>query len=385
MQENVKIKHLISFFTGTFVSQIGTYVFIFGMLFFPAKAGWDNFQIGLLLSSTHFFVVLGTLKWGDLGDRVSPKKLLIRIEFLAMFCSVIFMFCWIDNSLISRYLFILFVGLRSMFISIQGPSKNKYLKLISSEHSKSKKFSLLLTAINQGSGIFSSVLCLIFFNKYTFIASMLFDAISYLINGLLLMSLPELPITPSQKLSLRQRLNIYLSIDRFLSYKDIAASVAIAGISMLMVRLSTENKELAFYFGGMFGLSFWIGGIILHRLSIPNLDHYLWPLYAIAYLFISFAETDLTTILSMGFLFLLYAMMMHTYISRWQYESKVESISNIFSIRSIILTLTLGAGELLLGRIANTLTIQNELYIRAAFSALIFLSIIIIHKKNELK
>jgi MFS family permease len=385
MHEQIRPRHLAAFFSGSFISQIGTYVFIFGMMFFPAQAGWTPFQIGFLLSITHFSVVVGILKWGDLGDRISPKTLLVRVEFIAMVCSLIFMFCWQFNTPISRYMFIFFVGIRSMFIAIQSPSKNKYLKLITSEHQKSKKFSMLLTAINQGSGIFSSVLCLIFFNKFTFMTSMLFDAITYLINGLLILSLPELPIAPSPKFSFKDRFKTYLSIDKFLSFKDITASIAITGISMLMVRLSVENKDLAFYLGGTFGLSFWIGGLILHRLSIKHIDHYIWPLYALAYFLLSFAQSDVEKILGMAFVCLMYAMLMQTYVSTWQHEAKVESISSVFSIRNIILTLTLGLGELLLGKFSTVLTLQNELQLRAAFTAVIFIIIIFIRKTHESK
>lgn len=385
MNEPIKSKHLAAFFSGSFISQIGTYVFIFGMMFFPAKAGWTPLQIGALLSITHFSVVFGILKWGDLGDRISPKTLLVRVEFVAMACSLIFMLCWQYNTPVSRYMFIFFVGLRSMFMAIQSPSKNKYLKLITSEHQKSRKFTMLLTAINQGSGIFSSVLCLIFFNKYTFMATMLFDAATYLINGLLILSLPEIAIAPAAKTSFKERFKIYASIDKFLSFKDIAASIAITGISMLMVRLATENKDLAFYLGGTFGLSFWVGGLILHRLSIKHLDHYIWPLYAVAYFFLSFAQTDVEKIMGMAFVCLMYAMLMQTYVSTWQHEAKVESISSVFSIRSIILTLTLGLGELLLGKFSTILTVQHELQIRAGFAAIVFIIILMLHKQHEPK
>lgn len=385
MEHIVKSKHLVSFYTGTFLSQLGSYVFIFGMLFFPAQAGWTSFQIGCLLSASHFFVVIGILKWGDLGDRIAPKKLLLLIEVFAMIASVFFIFFWTSNTEISRYLFIFFVGLRSMIVAIQGPSRNKYLKLISTEYHKTKFLSILLTITTQGTGVFSSVLCLLFFNKFTFVTSMVFDACTFFINGLLILTLPELPITPTPKISIYKRFKVYLNVDHFLSIKDILASVMIAGVSMLMIRLSAENKNLAFYLGGMFGLSFWISGIIIHKIKIINLDYYIWPIYSCAYLGLAFAVTDLEKIIWMGVVFLMYAALMHIYITQWQHKSPVASISNIFSIRSIVLTFTLGLGEFVMGKISHIVPLTSELYFRAGAVCIVFLSILIIRKKYEFK
>jgi hypothetical protein len=149
-----------------------------------------------------------------------------------------------------------------------------------------------------------------------------------------------------------------------------------------MVRLSSENRMLAFYFGGMFGLSFWIGGILLHYLKLENIDLYIWPLYSLAFLSLSFAHTDMQKLICLGVVFIFYALLMHIYISKWQHESPLESIANIFSIRSIILTLTLGIGELLAGKLSNLISLSTELYLRS-FVALSFFCIFLYFRKEN--
>lgn len=385
MHAQVNRLNLISFYTGTFISQLGSYVFIFGMLFFPPVSGWSHFQTGCLLSVGHLFGAIGILRWGDMGDRVEPKKLIVIVELIACMMSLGLIITWQMNHEVGRWFFILFAGLRALAVSIQAPARNKYLKLISTSNQASKSLSIWLTSITQGTAIFSSLLCLYFFKQKTFTASIIFDACSFVINGALLLTMPTIAINATAKKKIKERVKDYFSVDSFLSFKDVFASIAITGVSILMVRLSSQNQELTFILGGLFGLSFWAGGAIFHRVKNEKLDHYVWFLYALSYLALSFANTDMLRIVFLGAVFLCYAILMQKYVSEWQHHTPLANVSSVFSIRTIILTVTLGAGELIMGKMSSFISLQHELQGRFVLALILALIIVSKDSKRELK
>ncbi len=373
------------FYFGTFLSQLGTFVFVLGLIYFPPLNGWSSFETGLLLSASHLFSTMALLKWGDIGDRVSPKKLIFIVEFSAVLISLFTIYCWLDNTIYSRYLFILAIGLKSMITAIQSPARNKYLKLASSSKELTKNMSIFLTAINQGTIFFSALLSWFYFKEKTFVATIIFDLLSFLITGLIVLSLPDLSIEKSEKQSLKKRFEDYLSVNKFLSFKDIMASICITGASLLIIRISSIKPELSVILGGIFGLSFIISGFILSKIKKEHIDHYIWLLYSLSFFLLYFARTKETIIIFMSLLFILYALLMHIYLINWQHESSVQKIANIFSIRTIILSLTLGLGEMILGKLSPTLSVYHEALLRGSLALIIAFFIFYKHKKYEFK
>jgi hypothetical protein len=385
MNEGISKEKLWLFYIGTFLSQLGTFTLILGLIYFPPLNGWSSLETGLLLSASHLFSTFALLKWGDIGDRVSPKKLILIVEFSAVIISIFTIYCWISDSIFARYLFILAIGLKSMITAIQSPARNKYLKLASNSKERSKNLSIFLTTINQGTIFFSALLSWFYFKEKSFVATIGFDLLSFLVNGLIILTLPEISIEKSSKQPFKNRILDYLAVNKFLSFKDIMASICIAGASLLIIRISSIKPDLAVILGGIFGLSFIISGYILSKIKREHIDHYIWPLYSISFFLLYFARSELTILIFMSILFILYALLMHIYLVNWQHESPVQKIANIFSVRTIILSLTLGLGEILFGKISPLITVYNEALIRGSISFVIAVFIFQKHRNHEFK
>ncbi len=385
MNEAISKNKLWLFYAGTFLSQLGTFVFVLGLIYFPPLNGWSSLETGLLLSASHLFSTFALLRWGDIGDQIAPKKLIFIVEFSAVLISTFVIYCWLNNSIYARYLFILAIGLKSMITSIQAPARNKYLKLASNSKDKTKSLSIFLTIINQGTIFFSAILSWFYFKEKTFVATIIFDLLSFLINGLIILTLPDLSIEKTKKTNLKKRLAEYFSVNKFLAFKDIFASVCIAGASLLIIRISVINSKLSVILGGLFGLSFIISGFLLSKIKKEHIDHLVWPFYSLSFFLLYFAKNDFMIILFMSFLFISYALLMHIYLVNWQHESPVQKIANIFSVRSIILTLTLGTGEMLIGKIGPSISVYHEVLIRGALALLISIFIFYRHQKHEFK
>lgn len=352
------------FFLGSFLTQLGSFTFILGLTYFPKVQGWDQSLIGILLSASYLFPTIALIKWGDLADRISPKKLMIFIEFASILITIGMLISWKNAGSIFQYFFILLVGLKAFLASIQSPARNKYIKLISTS-GNSKNMSIVLTAISQGTIFFSAILSWFYFKHHGFEKTIIFDTITFIINGIIILSLPQIESEPQNARSLKERVRIFLGVDRMLFLKDFFASLFIAGISLLMVRISAPYPELTFILGGLFGLSFFVSGLLYKYFHFENKDHFLWVLYSMMFVALAFAGNKSGIILSMLGLFIIYAFLMQMYIARWQTETPKEHIANIFSVRSFILSFTLGAGEIFSGTYSKFITIQHEVILKS--------------------
>lgn len=381
MQPQISQQHLWKFYTGTFISQLGNYVFIAGMIFFPKAIGWSHLQVGLLLGASHLFGMLSLLVFGDIGDRISPKKIIVTVELLAMCISICLMLLWGSDFPYSKYLFILFVGFKAVLTSIQSPARNKYIKILSKNHQHTKNLSIFLSSITSGTSLFSAFLCLLFFKNVDFTYTMAFDALSFLLGGILIFNLPDISFSQNTKKSITDRFKDYFSIDKTLIFKDLSLSILISGISILIVRISAIEPSLTFVLQALFGLSFFVSGYIFSKIKQENYDHFTWLFFSLSYGLLYFARQEWSVVLFTFLVFLSYAKIVQSYTVEWQQKTPVEITSSVFGIRSLLNILILGCGEIFAGKIASNISIYNESLIRSAICLFIALTIVSMRKR----
>ncbi len=79
------------------MSSVGSLTLTVCLIAFMAKAGYSFVQIGLLVGSARIVPVIINLFFGELADRLSPKKIVFWSELCAGLASVGLYFAWVKG------------------------------------------------------------------------------------------------------------------------------------------------------------------------------------------------------------------------------------------------------------------------------------------------
>ncbi len=258
----------VLFLLGIFVSSLGSSAFVISLLTFPAIAGISALPIGLIIGSARMTSVVSGFFAGPIGDYVSPKKIVFVGEFCALVCSAVLWklsFSLSDSSYIP---FLLVTCARSLFIAIQTGSTQKIGKIFDDSLALDGRFAKYLNRATFGSIFFAMGVNLLAMKFGSFQQIIVIDAITFLINGVLVLMTSKNRVSnstrsvPTLGFSQIWRDNFnYYKHHKYLADKDVLLAAAMMGANTLNVVLLAKQPELTPLASGIFGLAVWLSGL----------------------------------------------------------------------------------------------------------------------------
>jgi len=354
---NIKQKQLSAFLflLGIFISSIGSTTFIIGLMAFPLKMGVSAAIIGAAIGTARITGVLVNFFWGPIGDRVNPRKLILIGEIGALLCSVVVLATSIHLTNDNYLLFIIAVGARSIFTGIQSASIQKVGKAFDDEMGLSGHFAKYLNKATFGSIFFAMIISLIFLKYGSFSMIIIFDAITFLINGLLLLA--SVKPLQSEVSSEPKKINLlrvwtdnknYFTQCQKLPHLDMLLAIAMMGANTLNVVLLIKHPNLIPYASGVFGLAVWLSTPIQNYLNLKK--ETLWLLLGASIGAQGFLIDNPVALLSCSFLRNISYWILYNYIStQIMKNSKAEMFASISSGRQATINMIGAVGEFWVG------------------------------------
>ncbi len=335
-------------------------------------------KIGFLMGLTRLGTLFGTFFLGDLPDRVDAKKVVLSTEVLAFLLSCLLIFSWKlgENGF---WMFSLAVFFRFVVISVGAPGRNKMIKSLTDEYNKNHFHSaVMLNAATYGPGVIGSLLGFFAIKFFSYNWVLIFDAVTFVINGAIIYWLIDSkPTIPTKNnLKIFQKFQVYFS-HRVLVLFDILLTLPFMGTNVLMARISNGVGYRIPLLLSTFGLGAIIAPFLLQNRFI-NKNHSMGHLIIFtSFLGLIFFQQNYF----MSFLFVAlrnvgYWYLFSLYTGFLQTRESLKSVGSLFAARSFILTLLLGLGEFMFGLIGSSISLGFDLWIRVSMMiCLYFLSL----------
>ena len=177
------------FFAGLLISSVGGMTFTIGLIVFMMRAGFDLFQVSIILGLSRLIPILVSTLLGDIADRTSAKRMVLFTELVAGFSSVGILWSWSRPGHAYLGLATMTV-IRSVVLAIQSGSRNKLVKELSGDgYESNAKNAVYYNKATQGATLFAGLLAWLAFEYVNFEWVILFDGATFFLNGLLLLSL----------------------------------------------------------------------------------------------------------------------------------------------------------------------------------------------------
>ncbi len=146
-----------------------------------------NYRV--IIGFSRIIPVLISTFLGQLGDQWNPRQVLLFSEILAAFSSMGLWLGW-GKGVDGYFLVLIFMVMRSVFVSFQAGSRAKIAKLLSEDtYQSNAKNAMWLNKATQGATLFAGALGWIAISYLDFTSVIVFDATTFLINGFIVYKL----------------------------------------------------------------------------------------------------------------------------------------------------------------------------------------------------
>jgi oligopeptide transport system substrate-binding protein len=268
------------FLRGLFISSLGSTTFMISILTFLPKVGISAFIIGLIIGVSRISSVVTNFFIGPIGDKLNPRKIVLISEFGAMISSFILLFLSKNLSNDNYFLFTLIIAFRSFFTGLQLASLQKIGKNYDEILNLNGAFSKKMNQVTFGSILFAMLINLFAINNLNFSHIIIFDAVTFFINGILIL-FSELKSERTNNNEIKNtsllktwRLNLkYFELSPDVFILDLILATVMMGANTLNILLLASNKELIPYASGIFGLTVWLSPLIDKKLKV---NHFFW-------------------------------------------------------------------------------------------------------------
>ncbi|MBK7962385.1 MAG: hypothetical protein IPK04_15085 [Bdellovibrionales bacterium] len=248
----------------------------------------------------------------------------------------------------------------------------KITKLIADDtYASNSKHAIWFNKATQGATLFSGLTAIVFIKYLNFESAIIFDAVTFILNGLIIFLLPVENQKPERSkaeiISWHQKFSDYFKFNPMAAKLDLLLAVSMMGTVAFQARVAGADQTWAALFSAGYGVAVWSAGFLEKRWSLKIPSSPFWTLLGVAYLMIGFYGH--ASWLAVG-LFLLkdlaYWMVLHRISSHIQTDTPTSHIGGVTSARMTLMILILSVGEILVGSWAATVPLWVEAIIRCA-------------------
>lgn len=363
---------------GSFISALGSSTFVMMQYEKFKELGLSLVLIGIYAGITRGASVVSSLIGGYFLDRFDEKKVLLVTEFSAAFISLSLLIFWTEiKSLFIFYTFL--VGLRTIFITAQFPSRSKMLKIFGQvDNRDDHRFAIWLNLVTHGPILFAGLLSYIILNHIDFRWVILFDMTTFILSGIFVLFVPKLDQKYSHiNKSIFDSVKHFYSHNRIWAIADLFLAMTFAGMNMMAIRIAgPDYKNIPLYFF-VYGLSVWLSGFIPTYTYKRKIAIFAWLLFFINFVALgSVVYNPHLNLILFFFLCLGYWIIFQIISSKIQILTPINLMAGVQSARNFQMLSILTIGEVFIGCVDTYFSITNEMFLRAIISLPILLTII---------
>lgn len=342
------------FYSGTLVSSIGSLAFSICLLAFMLKNGYDLFSASLILGLSRLIPVAIQTFWGQLADRLSPRKTILVSEFLAALMSLGILLSWAKGK--EAYWFLAtFCIVKASVVAFQAGSRAKITKLLSDDsYSSNAKNAVWYNKATQGATLFAGLLAWLIIQNFNFKTAVIVDMVTFIFNGICIFFAFVEDKTRKTATSIKEP--FYRKFLDFYHYNpraarlDLFLCLSMMGTMSFMARLSGQDEKWNALFMAGYGFAVWFSGVVERGQYLKNYSKLVWVGLGLSY--ISLALTPgrewLTLSLSI-FKDVCFWILFHRFSTYVQMDTPHSAIGSVTSARMVQVTAVLAIGEVTVG------------------------------------
>lgn len=364
-----------AFYLSTLISSIGSLTFNLCMIAFMLESGFNLGQATLILGLQRLISAVVVGIWGHFTDLLPPKRTVVIVEIIAAVFSVLLLLLWKGAE--TNYLaFAIISIIRTTVAAFQAGSRIKITKLISDDTYKSNsKHAIWFNKATQGATLFSGLTAVAFIKYLNFEAAIIFDAVTFILSGLIIFFLPveikKPEISIGEGPSWHQKFSDYFKFNPLAAKLDLLLAASMMGTVAFQARVAGMDQTWTALFSAGYGVAVWSAGFLEKRWSLKISSVPFWILLGMAYLAIGFYGQ--ANWLAAGLFLtkdLAYWMILHRISGHIQTDTPTSHIGGVTSARMTLMILILSVGEILVGFWSSLVPLWTEAIVRCA---LIFL------------
>lgn len=380
-----------AFYFGTLISSIGSLTFNLCMIAFMLSAGFNLAQAALILGLQRLIPALIVGFYGHFTDRFSPRPTIITVEIIAALLSFLLLMLW-HHAETNYLLFAATCIIRAILVVFQTGSRVKITKLIADDsYASNSKHAIWFNKATQGATLFSGLTAMIIIKYLNLESAIIFDAISFIISGLIIYFLPiedrknngDLEIN-AHKDHWYQKFIDYFKFNPTAAKLDLLLAFSMMGTVAFQARVAGSDQTWAALFSAGYGVAVWSAGFLEKSWARKIPSSPFWVLLGIAYLLIGFYGE--ASWLAVGFFLLkdlAYWMVLHRISSHIQTDTPTNNIGGVTSARMTLMILILSIGEILVGSWSSFMPLWAESSIRCGVVFLVAGSLFIKNHSKE--
>jgi MFS family permease len=368
------------FYGSTLISSIGSMTLVVSMIGFMIQAGYDLVQVGLLIGLARLVPLMISTFFGQKTDQWAPRKTVLISEVLAALASLGLLATWTKNNK-SFSLILAFCILRSAFVSIQVGSKAKITKALSdSSYDSNLKNAAWLNKVTQGATLFAGILGLFAIKHFTLEHVIVFDMITFVINGIVVFFLPlEIPATAIKKESPLQKFKDLYVYNGRVALLDLLLAICMMGTAAFSARLAGSNAEWNSIFLISYGLAVWLSGFLIRVKQFKSLQPLMWLAVGLSFLTVGFIkELSILTWLVIFIRDMAFWMIFHQITTSIQMKTPMQITASVSHARMAQMVAVLALGEILVGVWKDILPIWMEGSLRGALALCVVVALLIL-------
>lgn len=363
------------FYFGTLISSVGTFAFNLALIAFMLKNGFHLGQASLIIGLQRFVPVVITGIWGHHTDRWSARLTVAVAEAIAAITSVALILIWSDSST-NYFLLAGACVVRSVVVSFQVGSRAKITKLLSDEtYANNSRHAIWMNKATQGATLFGGLFAWIIIRYANLETAVIFDAVTFLLNGVIVLLLPNLESAdsaPSERVSWHQKFHDLFQFNKRAAILDILLATSMMGTVAYMSRLAGSDQSWAGLFMGSYGLAVWVAGFLERGVTTRVSTIPYWIVLGISFLVLG--QLSAPGFLTLAVFFvkdLCFWTIFHRISSHIQIDTPASRMGSVVSARTSIMITILALGEIMVGAWSSTVSINLESSIRALLALVI--------------
>lgn len=363
------------FYLGTFITSFGSLLFIMAIPAFFLSSGFSSEIIGIAIGIHRFSGIAASAWFGPQIDRLNSRKVVFASEFLAAFASFGLIWSWLYRDIYGIWPFCGFIGLRALIIGMQSASRNRLVKLISSDNqTREASLAIWLNKVTQGAHVISSLAAIPLVSSGNILLAIVIDGLSFIIGGVSALQLPDIDAGDKRTVSglnFLSSLSSLVKVNKLIFFQDQILALAVSGTILLMVKLSGGDSKYIIYFNLLFGSSIWLSSLVAHSSNLRALTIPYWMMMFAGFI-IMYSTQDSKWIWPAYFLtYMGYWILYHKYTVEVQTQTSKDMIGAIMAARGLAIAITLSVGELLGGYATRIFDLKTELVLRGLLCLLV--------------
>lgn len=368
------MKATTRFFLGTLLSSVGSMTCTVAMVAYLLRIGQGLETIGAILGLSRIASAMTSMVVARVADAWSPRAFVLIAETAAGLATVA-MLATLPAQGEPVMAFGLAYALRTCIVGAQAGARGKLSKTLSDgTQAGDSKSAAWLNIATQGSTIFAGLASWVAIEAIDFRWILLFDALTFIICGLLMATLPMIVangVTFKVDAMPFQGVRSLYRHGGIAAVFDLLLALVLAGTSTLDARLANGSPTLLAGFLIAYGAAVWLAGPLAQQTWVQRWASLLW-------LGLGLSFVALTALPGFGSLTLLlafakdlfYWILLHHISGQILHRIPVSESGGAHAARMAIMIIVISAGDYAVGALAQVLPLALEGIWRAAVCAI---------------